>query len=131
MKIQNFKGRWNPLEDRVLLQVVMSDDSVYSIWLTRNVIKQFLTDTETSIKQSLTKKFSQEAIAAVQEFESARIRSSLKRGNLGEQTTLKPILGATPVLVKAVQIEAEKKNRYQMRFILITKTVCFSFHFSL
>ena len=123
MKIQNFKGRWNPLQDRLLLEVIMSDQSVYSLWLTRKVTKQFLVDTEASVKQSLTKKFSQDAIAAVQEFETARIRGLLKRGGDEDKADLKPILGSTPVLVQSVQVEMEKKNRYQLRYLLASKTV--------
>ncbi|MBT8606637.1 hypothetical protein G6677_09195 [Polynucleobacter paneuropaeus] len=122
LKIQNFKARYLPGQDRLLFEVVCTKELSYRFWVTRRVAQRFLSDVDLVLNETMGKLHSQEVTKALKEFELQRAKGGLKKT---PPTPLDPNdlqKNGPPRLILDAKV-TEKSGKFAVEFVLLDNQV--------
>jgi hypothetical protein len=121
-KIQNFKARYLPAQDRLLFEVVCTKELTYRFWVTRRVAQRFLSDVDSVLNEAMSKLHSEEVTKALKDFELQRAKGGLKKTAPTplDQNDLQK--NGPPKLILDAKV-TEKSNKFAVEFVLLDNQV--------
>jgi hypothetical protein len=103
MSIKQFNGEWVAQEDRILFRFNTTEGQEFRLWLTRHIVKNFLTGSQTLTVQALEKTHPPDVAQAMQAFQQQSVAQQLNFAATYEPQAELP-LGETPALVTGLRI---------------------------
>jgi len=120
IKVQNFKARYVPFQDRILFEVLCSGEQNYRFWITRKIAQKFFADVDAGLSESITKLHSEEVGKALKEFELQRAKGGIKKSNSSAQELAEIQMSEPPKLIMRIDL-SQIGGVFTVNFFFIDK----------